>query len=341
MNKRLVKTNLLTSILALLLFACASDAFGQINPEFVYHITARHSGKCLDVSGQAGENNAQVIQKDCSDAAESQKWRVLPVGDGTDYYKVIAVQGGRALDVNGGIFVFWNSAPVKLWDYYGGANQMWKFDPVGEDFFKIVAKHSGKSLDIDAGQGNDAIAQQWDYWAGDNQKFKLVPLTTGRVCPPDQIGSRLIGTSSLVVTRVSNNPFTQPANLTLDFTQCRGVVRLSRFEPTTTPQYLTPLGQNTTTVSLGAGGSGSISSTRNLSVQITLHLEQSLGQSPNPFIRSLSGPSDLTLTLTDTIAPDGNVTLTGSGRFVGGYLNGSIGNLKVTGWIMPSPLMRM
>lgn len=338
MRKRLMKTNLLASIFALLIFAGASDAFGQFNPGLLYNITARHTGKCLDVYGWGRDDGVQIHEFDCVEGAQNQQWSIVSVGDGSEYYQIRNKNSGKAMDVNGGIFTFWDGVPIKQWQYWGSANQMWKFVPVGSDFYRIEARHSGKSLEINVGPGpreNYGIAQQSSYWNRPNQQFKVTALPSAG-CQSDQIGSRLIGTSELTATRVSNQPFIQRADLSMDFTQCRGVIRLTRFEPTTTPPYMTLFGLNTTTVSLAGGGSG-LMGARNLSVQITLHLEQSLARSPNILIAAAAAPSDLTLTLTGPVASNGDVTLTGSGTFVGGYLNGSNGNLKVTGRIAPSP----
>lgn len=341
MKKRLMKTNLLTSIFALLVFACAGNAFGQINPAVDYQLIAQHSGKCLDVYGWGRDDGEKIHQFSCVEGAQNQRWSIRPVGDGSEYYRVLVKHSGKALDVNGGILTFWDGVPIKQWQYWGSANQMWKFVPLGNDVYRIMARHSGKSLEINVAPGtNHGIAQQATYWGQGqpNQQWKLVPVTAGRLCPADQIGSTLTGgASELVVARISNNPFRQPINLTMDFTQCRGVVRLNRFEPISTAAQMTPFGTNTTTVSLTRGGSGSMSSTRNLSVQVTLHVEHSLGTSPNPLVASLAAPSDLPLTLTGPVASNGVVTLTGSGTFLGGYLNGSIGNLTITGRIEPSP----
>lgn len=338
MRKSLMKTKLLMSIFALLIFGGDSSAFGQINPQIEYQIIAQHSGKCLDVYGWGGDDGVPIHQFDCVEGAQNQQWSIVRVGDGSEYYRVLVKHSGKALDVNGGILTFWDGVPVKQWHYWGSANQMWQFVPLGNDVYRLNARHSGKSLEINVGPGsNNGIAQQATYRGQPNQQWKLVPVATGPACPSNQIGSRLtMGTSELVATRISNQPFRQPIDVTLDITQCRGVIRISRFEPTTTAPSLTPFGENTTTVSLAAGGSGTISPTRNLSVQIRLHFEHSLRSSTNPIIASLAGPSDLTLTLTGDVA-NGHVTLTGSGTFVGGYLDGSIGNLTVTGTIVPSP----
>src|SRR5258706_4246967 len=71
-------------------------------------------------------------------------------------------------------------------------------------------------------------------------------------------------------------------------------------------------------------------------IEVTIHFQHSLEMSPRT--ASLARPSDLTLTLSGQVSPDGNVTLLGSGTFIGGYLNGSAGSLTVPGTIMPPPL---
>jgi Ricin-type beta-trefoil lectin domain. len=333
-----MRTSLLTPILLALLFVAAGQAFGQ-DPSTFYHITAKHSGRCLDVAGGPGAtgDGVQVIQRDCN-AGNSQKWKFTAVDD--EYYKIVATHSGKALDVFGGIFTLVNGVAVKQWEYHGSANQMWKLVPIPSEagYYKIVAKHSGLSLGIKGGPGatgNDAQAQQWGYWGGDNQKWKLTALTTTGACSADQIGSTLIGTAEMTASRVSNNPFIQPINLRIDLTECRANIRVTNFPPITTREYPTAIGPNTTTVSLIAGGSGMLSPTRSVSILLTLHFQHRLEMSPKTAY--LGQPSDLTLTLRGQVAASGDVTLVGSGTFAGGFLNGSTGRLRVTGRLSPSP----
>lgn len=340
MRTRLLRITLLTSILLAVTFAAAGQAFGQIDPAALYHITAKHSGKCLEVAGGPGatRDGVQVIQSECN-AGDNQKWKFTPVGN--DYYKIVARHSEKALDVYGGILMLFNGAAVNQWEYHGGANQMWKLIPVPSEvgYYRIVAKHSGLSLDIAGGPAATASAraQQWEYWGGNNQKWKLTDLTPRRVCATDQIGSTLVGgTSELTVDRVSSNPFRQPINLRIDFNECRAHVRVN-FSPITTGESPTPIGPNATTVSLIAGGSGFVSPTRSMNILLTLHFQHSLEMSPDPTIAALGRPSDLTLTLSGQVASGGDVTLAGAGTFVGGYLNGSTGRLRVTGRLSPSP----
>ena len=179
---RLMRTSILTPILLALLFVAAGNAFGQIDSSIFYRITAKHSGKCLAVAGgvNSQSNGDRVIQWDCIEAEDNQKWQILPVGD--IYYKIIARHSGKSLSVFGGIVSLGNGVVVQQWDYNDGANQMWKFDCLGDGSYRIVAKHSGKVLDINGGpdaRGNGPHAQQWECCGGDNQKFILQPLSPG------------------------------------------------------------------------------------------------------------------------------------------------------------------
>jgi hypothetical protein len=180
MRTRLMRTSFLTPMLLALLFVAAGNAFGQpIDPSSYYRITAKLSGKCLAVSGGNAfrTNGVPVIQWDCIDTENNQKWQVVPVGWG--WYKIVAKHSGRALEIRGGVGAVNNQAAAQQWDYVGAANQYWWLTPVGDGFYQIVAAHSRKSLEVDGGRdatGNGAQVQQWDYWGGDNQKWKLTPI---------------------------------------------------------------------------------------------------------------------------------------------------------------------
>ena len=173
MRTILTKASLCASILLTLLFLTADNALGQFDPNTLYRIIAKHSGRCLSVAGgnRFTDNGVGVIQWDCIETEDNQKWQILPVGFG--FYKIIAKHSGRSLEVRGGVGALANGEHVQQWDYWGGDNQKWWFNPVGDGFYQIVAAHSRRSLDINGGPdatSNGPYAQQWDYWGGDNQK---------------------------------------------------------------------------------------------------------------------------------------------------------------------------
>ena len=186
MRIRLLRTSLLTPILLSLLIAAAGNAFGQeIDSSIYYRITAKHSGKCLAVAGgmRSLSNGDGVIQWDCIESEDNQKWQIARVGPvGDRYYKIIAKHSRMALTVFGGAVSTGNGVVVQQWDDNGGINQLWRFDCLGDGSYQIVARHSGKYLDISGGPaatGNGPYAQQWENWGGDNQKFRLQPLSPG------------------------------------------------------------------------------------------------------------------------------------------------------------------
>lgn len=179
MRIRLTKTSVLALAFPVLLLITASDAFGQIDSSAWYRITAKHSGKCLAVAGGASfvHNGVGVIQWDCLEPEENQKWRIVPVGFG--FFKILAKHSGKSLDVRGGVGQLDNGIAVQQWDYIGAANQQWMFIPAGDDTYQIVAAHSRKSLDVNGGPGatdDGPHVQQWDYWGGDNQKWRLTAI---------------------------------------------------------------------------------------------------------------------------------------------------------------------
>jgi ricin-type beta-trefoil lectin protein len=182
MRTILMRTSLLTPILLALLFVAAGNAFGQApDPNVLYQIKARHSGKCLEVNGGPGAtgDGALVVQRDCNNA-ENQQWMFTSI-DGAGLYKIIAKHSGKGLDVFGGVFSAANNVIIEQHDYNGSANQMWSVNDLHNGYYSIIARHSGKSLDIrGASTDNGTQAIQWDFKWGYNQQWKLAPLAP---CP--------------------------------------------------------------------------------------------------------------------------------------------------------------
>jgi hypothetical protein len=136
-----MRTSLLTPILLALLSVAAGSAFGQLpDPNRFYQITARHSGKCLEVNGgpSAVWNGAPVVQRDCN-YAENQQWTFTPVGAG--YYKITARHSGKSLDIFGGIFSAGNQVDVQQRDYNGSTNQTWYLYDLQNGYYGLLARH--------------------------------------------------------------------------------------------------------------------------------------------------------------------------------------------------------
>jgi hypothetical protein len=99
------------------------DAPGTTSTAFngTYKITARHSGKSLDVQGISLADGGNVHQWTYG-GGNNQQWFVTDVGGG--YYKIVSKHSGKALDVNGNSTA--DGANVYQWAYVGGTNQQWR-----------------------------------------------------------------------------------------------------------------------------------------------------------------------------------------------------------------------
>ena len=145
--------------------AAAPDLAGS------YELVARHSGKCLDVSGQSTDDGAQVIQSTCN-GGPSQRWTLQPTADGN--FLLIASHSGKALDVRAASLK--DGAHVIQYTITGGANQEWGPQPVGDGYYTLAAHHSGEVLDVSAESMDDGgIVIQWPLHNGANQEWLLRP----------------------------------------------------------------------------------------------------------------------------------------------------------------------
>ena len=168
-------------------------------------------------------------------------------------------------------------------------------------------------------------------FGGDYTLFLQVErLDTRPACAEDLMGARFTGTAELTTTRrEAAGPFPSPVELTVDFVECRGVVRITNFPPLTS-NSLTGLGPNTSTMTLLNGGTGTLaSSSRRIEMPVTLALQNSL---------RVFGNSTLPLILSGMIDPaTGTATLRGTGTFSGGALGTFQGTVVVTGTFSPTP----
>ncbi|WJS93832.1 RICIN domain-containing protein [Flavobacterium johnsoniae] len=135
----------------------------------IYKITARHSGKSLNVNGVSNDNGALFSQWDYVGGA-NQKFRVEAIGNGT--YAIYAVHSNKAVDVLGSSTA--NDASVGQWDYVHGGNQQWGIVSLSNGSFKLVNNHSGKCLEVTgAGTINGSLVTQNDYADLSNQQWNF------------------------------------------------------------------------------------------------------------------------------------------------------------------------
>lgn len=129
----------------------------------------------------------------------------------------------------------------------------------------------------------------------------------------------------------ARGPFNQSLSLGINLTNCRGMISIAQFPPISVT-FPTPLGDNTTTLSMLSGGSGTFNAaTGRIEIPVRLGLTNTIG---------LAGMSVIELTLS-TENPGasrhsmGRATLTGSGTFRGGFLDGQTGSFVVAGSFTP------
>lgn len=174
-----------------------------------YRITARNSGKSLDVSGRSTADGANVVQWTYG-GSTNQQWSVQSLGSGV--YSIRAVHSGKSLDVSG-----WSTADggdINQWAYSGGNNQRWRIESVGSGYFRIVSVHSGKAVEITGNSTTDGAGINQRTYSGANSQqftFQLLGSATARVASAeDEISiSNITSTDRLpVYPNPSENSFT-------------------------------------------------------------------------------------------------------------------------------------
>ncbi len=154
--------------------AGAATDEGMTKPGLRFRATlvARHSGKCLDVSGVSTQTGANIHQWTCIYNQPNQEWNLVATSDG--YYTLRATHSGKCLDVSG--VSTQDGANVHQWTcLYNQPNQEWKLIQRDNGYFILVARHSGKCLDV-AGVSTDdgANVHQWSCIYGQpNQEWRL------------------------------------------------------------------------------------------------------------------------------------------------------------------------
>ncbi|GAA1783379.1 RICIN domain-containing protein [Luedemannella flava] len=131
-----------------------------------YRITARHSGKVIDVISASMANNAEIKQWSWNGGG-NQKWTFADAGGG--YYRIVNQNSGKCLDVANASTA--DGANIIQYTCGGGTNQQWQWRATGS-YFQIVARHSGKCLDVvSSGTGDGTDIQQYTCGSGNNQQW--------------------------------------------------------------------------------------------------------------------------------------------------------------------------
>jgi alpha-galactosidase len=135
----------------------------------VHTLTARHSGKLLDVFDQSAVDGADVVQW-AANGQNNQRWEFRDAGSG--YANVVNVNSGKCLDVYGGTGATGDGVRITQWTCHTDTNQQWRLQDAGGGYLQLIARHSNKCLTIQGAataDGTRAVqmtcgtgtAQQW------------------------------------------------------------------------------------------------------------------------------------------------------------------------------------
>ncbi len=131
-----------------------------------YRITARNSGKVMDVVSTSTANNAEVKQY-AWNGGGNQKWTFQDAGGG--YFRVVNQNSGKCLDVASASTA--DGANIIQYTCGSGTNQQWQWAATGS-YFQLRARHSGKCLDVvSANTADGADIQQYACGSGTNQQW--------------------------------------------------------------------------------------------------------------------------------------------------------------------------
>ncbi|TGE09635.1 PA14 domain-containing protein [Hymenobacter fodinae] len=97
------------------------------------------------------------------------QWKIESAGEG--YYRLLVQGSPKVLEVLGSSTS--NGAPMSLWSFYSGNNQLWQIEEAGDGYYKLIAKHSRKALT--AKDSVDGGIQQWRYKGEPTQQWKIEP----------------------------------------------------------------------------------------------------------------------------------------------------------------------
>ncbi|GIF02414.1 hypothetical protein Ari01nite_98780 [Paractinoplanes rishiriensis] len=135
-----------------------------------YTLTARHSGKLLDVYNASTADDANVVQW-AANGQSNQRWRLQDAGGG--FATVVSLNSGKCLDVFGGAGATGDDVRVTQWTCNSGTNQQWRLQDAGNGYVQLIARHSNKCLEVqNAGTGDGAQTVQRTCGTATHQQWR-------------------------------------------------------------------------------------------------------------------------------------------------------------------------
>lgn len=144
----------------------------------VYTLNVRATGAALEVPDE-GRYASRILTPAAK--AKAPQWKIEPAGEG--FYRISVQGSSKVLEVLGSSTS--NGAPMSLWTYYSGNNQIWRIEEVGDGYYKLIAKHSRKALSVkdstDAAEGGSV--EQRRYSGKESQQWKLTAVAPAEAPP--------------------------------------------------------------------------------------------------------------------------------------------------------------
>ncbi|UED82936.1 RICIN domain-containing protein [Streptomyces profundus] len=132
-------------------------------------LTARHSGKCVDVPDQSQAIGRQAVQWSCNGGSNQSFW-ARDAGEG--HVELVARHSSLCLSVADGSTAA--NADVVQAACDGGAEQRWRLADAGDGYVSLVARHSGHCLDVaDESTADGAHLIQYTCTDAAWQQFRL------------------------------------------------------------------------------------------------------------------------------------------------------------------------
>ena len=154
-GKRL--TYMLVQLLVLILLASCGSApppVAEVEPEatleaqataFTSTLVAKHSGKCLDLTGGSSSNASPFEQEACS-TSEAPEFEFIAVSGQTDTYLIKNKHSQKCLDVYRAYKA--DRTPIIQYNCGNVAHRQFKLLDAGNGYYQLKAEHSGKCVDV-------------------------------------------------------------------------------------------------------------------------------------------------------------------------------------------------
>ncbi|MCX2955353.1 glycosyl hydrolase family 95 catalytic domain-containing protein [Lentzea sp. NEAU-D7] len=138
-----------------------------VRPGVHYRLVARHSGKCVDVSGASTAAGA-LLQQWSATSGLNQQFDFLDSGGG--HYRVRARHSGLVLQVASSS----SGADITQQPDSGATSQQWRVVDHGGGVISLVNRQSGLAADVwEASAADGARLSQWSPTGSNNQRFQL------------------------------------------------------------------------------------------------------------------------------------------------------------------------